>query len=116
MNGVELIAAERQRQVEEEGWTSQHDDQHDGYELNRAAMCYMTAAVADRAPQSILPPFDWPWEPSQWKPVATSGGPEGLPSLTNSDRIGNLVKAAALIAAEIDRLQRALSKEGEDDC
>lgn len=39
----------------------------------------------------------WPWDKSWWKP-------------TPDDRIRELIKAGALIAAEIDRLQR-LNKE-----
>jgi hypothetical protein len=44
----------------------------------------------------------WPWEASWWKPSQT-------------DRIKELAKAGALIAAEIDRLKNAssaLEKEG----
>lgn len=37
-------------------------------------------------------PREWPWDASWWKP--------------SPDPIANLVKAGALIAAEIDRLQR----------
>ena len=28
MNGIELITKERTRQIEKEGWTSEHDDTH----------------------------------------------------------------------------------------
>lgn len=27
--GIELIAAERKRQTEQEGWTPEHDEQHE---------------------------------------------------------------------------------------
>lgn len=40
MNGIELIAAERKRQVESEGWTPEHDDQHDSDEMAMAAAVY----------------------------------------------------------------------------
>jgi hypothetical protein len=40
MTGAELIAAERQRQIEVEGWTPEHDAAHDGGELAIAAACY----------------------------------------------------------------------------
>jgi hypothetical protein len=96
--GVELIAAERQRQVEVEGFDAQHDDEHDGGSLGRAAVCYIT--YEDKKKYQIRPddraPAYWPWEPESWRP--------------SPDKIRNLVKAGALIAAEIDRLQRA--KEG----
>ena len=90
MTGIELIAAERQRQVTEEGWTPEHDDQHEGNELLQAAVWYLdNGAVFDFG--LTLPP--WPWEPDAWKP--------------SDDLIKQLTKAGALIAAEIDRLQRA---------
>lgn len=88
-SGVELIALERQRQVEREGYDAAHDDSHDGAELLQAAVWYLdNGCEYDFGLR--LPP--WPWEPSSWKP--------------SDDRIRQLVKAGALIAAEIDRLQR----------
>lgn len=97
MTGVELIAAERQRQIEVEGWTAQHDDDHDMGEMAAAAICYATTAVDNEIRSLEGSDTDWwPWEMSWWKP--------------SEDPIRNLVKAGALIAAEIDRLQR--SKKG----
>lgn len=94
MDGIELIAAERQRQIAVEGWTPEHDDSHDLGEMVIAAWAYAQCAIniirghkADRIPDW------WPWAVKWWKP--------------SSDPIRNLVKAGALIAAEIDRLQRA---------
>jgi hypothetical protein len=81
LNGSQLIAAERQRQIEIEGWSSRHDEAHARGEILCAAMCYLTAS-----------PVGWPWEVCWWKP--------------SSDRIRNLAKAGALIAAEIDRISR----------
>lgn len=112
MSGAELIAAERQRQVEKEGWTPSHDDEHVHGELATVATCYATPnpqQVHVREGYGELPilrgecavygdmeftvPLVWPetWHPAWWKPT---------------DRITDLVKAGALIAAEIDRLQR----------
>jgi len=93
MTGVELIAAERQRQIEVEGWDAQHDDEHDDATLADAAVCYaqhaadQTVGIASGSP-SVM----WPFSDKWWKP--------------SPDPIRNLVKAGALIAAEIDRLQR----------
>lgn len=103
--GVALIAAERRRQVEAEGWTSEHDDEHRDGSLAVAAACYATQANQGlyengrKAREAIL--AYWPWDAKWWKP-------------TPDDRIRELVKAGALIAAEIDRLQRkaALAKAG----
>jgi len=87
MTGVERIAAERQRQIEKEGWTPEHDAEHIEGELRDAAIAY--AQVCDpRAGECAQDVF--PWDDSWWKP--------------SDDPIPNLVKAGALIAAEIDRL------------
>jgi hypothetical protein len=93
--GVDLIAAERARQQRVEGWTPAHDDTHDKGEMLDAAACY--AAVV-KFPALIRrgSPSTWPWALSWWKP--------------SDDPIRNLVKAGALIAAEIDRLQRVAEK------
>jgi len=71
--GIELIAEERQRQIEVEGWTKDHDIEHKTFELSAAAACYISKNISK-------------W----WKP--------------SNDPIKNLMKAGALIAAEIDRL------------
>jgi hypothetical protein len=89
MNGVEMITAERQRQIYAEGWTPEHDAGHEPEALARAAVCY--AVPPDGSRQHIVN-VHWPWRRQFWKP-------------TPDDRIRELTKAGALIAAEIDRLQ-----------
>jgi hypothetical protein len=89
--GAELIAAERARQTAEEGWTLEHDAEHTDDELARAAACYAMPAMY-RAYVDPMCPADWPWHRGHWKP---------------GNRIRELVKAGALIAAEIDRLAAA---------
>lgn len=92
--GAELIAIERQRQIDVEGWTPEHDDEHNDGELGYAARSYLEVASGyydDTSEVSV--PFLWPWNVSWWKPA--------------DNRVGNYVKAGALIAAEIDRLNRA---------
>ena len=86
------VLAERRRQVGQEGWTPAHDDEHANGELATAAGAY--ALFNDNAPA----PFFWPWDASWWKPTG---------------RRRNLVKAGALILAEIERLDRALLKGGK---
>lgn len=101
--GVELISKERTRQVNQEGWSPEHDDEHDRGELARAAACYAVASAFDVkdvglvAIQKILVAL-WPptWAVKWWKP---------------KDRKSNLVRAGALIAAELDRLLREEAKE-----
>jgi hypothetical protein len=92
MTAIEEIAAERQRQVEIEGWTPEHDDEHSDGELAYAAACYAAGPEAF----TCVPLLQalWPWEQSWWKP--------------GSDR-RNLIKAGALIVAEIERLDRVAS-------
>jgi len=57
-----------------------------------AASSYAWAAAKQVLREAFAQPFTWPWEASWWKP--------------SDDPIRNLAKAGALIAAEIDRLQR----------
>lgn len=96
-SGVDLIAAERRRQIETEGWSNGHDDRHMDEELARAAAVY---ACPDRIGGPEPWPLRqrifhmlWPFDLSWYKP-------------TPKDRIRELTKAGALCAAEIDRLQR----------
>lgn len=85
--GIELIAEERQRQIEKEGWTHEHDDDHNDQSLLGAAVCYAERTLMGEGRTT----YNWPWDEKWFKPT---------------DDIRNLVKAGALIAAEIDRLQR----------
>ena len=83
------VLAERRRQIEAEGWTPEHDDEYTRFELARAGACY--AEYGNWPAHSEVPPNSWPWPAAWWKP---------------SDYRRNLVKAAALILAEIERLDR----------
>jgi len=87
-NGTDLITAERERQIRAEGWTPEHDAEHTENELAWAARCYVDQAIFTFTEPS--PTGAWPWDESWWKP--------------SPDPVRNLVKAGALIAAEIDRL------------
>lgn len=99
--GIELIAEERKRQIEKEGWTAKHDDHRAPYSMAMAAACYIldfkasTELSKSGTYRNINDVCDllWPWDGKWWKP-------------TPSDPIRQLVKSGALIAAEIDRLQR----------
>jgi hypothetical protein len=99
------VMAERHRQVMVEGWTAKHDDEHDTGEMARAAACYALHAGSCFAwPQESYQHADphhgdpavqdtlWPWDMDWWKPK-------------NPRR--DLVRAAALLLAEIERLDRA---------
>ncbi len=86
--GIELITEERTRQIEIEKFDANHDKNNAVGELANAASCY---AMDPRIRPDELPPCHWPWL-DFWKP-------------TPNNRIKELAKAGALIAAEIDRLQ-----------
>lgn len=96
-SGIELIIMERQRQIQKEGWSAKHDDNHGEGQIALAAACYALAEENRRITRVIFQWWRigqiWPWAKKWWKP-------------TPKNRIKELVKAGALIAAEIDRLQR----------
>ena len=108
--GIELIAEERRRQIEVEGWTPEHDDEHDGNQIAMAAACYASPVPLNaeievpcgcREASCQHSPFGkhmwvnaWPWG-AEWD------------KRKKHSRVRCLVIAGALIAAEIDRLLRA---------
>lgn len=100
MNGAELIAAERQRQITDEGWTPEHDAEHVQGELALAGACY-----AWPPPRPLDVKKAWPWDREWWKPTIPAHGAKSNAQEWQDARIRDLVKAGALIAAEIDRLQ-----------
>lgn len=90
------VQAERRRQVEAEGWTPEHDDEHADGQMAQAAGCYALHAGGigtdwpdGRQNGSAL---FWPWDKDSWKPTTPRR---------------DLVKACALALAEIERLDRA---------
>jgi hypothetical protein len=83
------VLAERQRQISVEGWTPEHDDAHSGGELADAAACY--ALWGGGINPGNWREF-WPWAP-EW--------------LKHSEPRRMLVKAGALILAEIERIDRS---------
>lgn len=84
------VLAERRRRVEVEGWTPERDDAHSTGEMAMAASCY-AAVAGDPSSDGWYVEMIWPWDESWWKPG-------------NARR--NLIKAGALILAEIERLDR----------
>ena len=92
LGSISLVTQERLRQIYVEGWTPAHDKFHQPNDLSRAALCYILKNI-----NSEIIGFDdiWPWETDYFKP---------------EDEIRNLVKAAALIMAEIDK---QLAEENE---
>lgn len=91
------VLAERRRQVEVEGWTTGHDDEHRRGELAAAASSYADPRVqARRHGAACYIPMIWPWSPDWWKP---------------KNKRTNLVRAGALILAEIERIDRAAAAQ-----
>jgi hypothetical protein len=114
------IREERVRQMRAEGWTEAHDDKHSRGEMAVAAACYaiksshwgsppltpayehpIEATIVGQGPGPIRRHFTvgtidviamlWPWGGNWWKPKG---------------RRRDLVRAAALIVAEIERIDR----------
>jgi hypothetical protein len=95
---IQLIADERFRQVEAEGFTPDGDDEYLAGQLAAAAVCYATPHT-NRMWGRI--PALWPWITAWWKPA-----PQHKWKEEDAERIKELVKAGALIVAEIERIQR----------
>ena len=87
MTGSELIAAERQRQIVQEGFNAEHDSQHSGADLLAAAKCYAEKNPAMHNDANF--PLEWPWDYDWWKP---------------GTRERDLVRAGALALAAVDRI------------
>lgn len=102
MSVIDEIAAERRRQVEKEGWTLEHDDEHEDGSLADAAACYAATTrpfkaeeLAGAGYQPYISYSDlWPksWADHWFRPKRA--------------RRRKLIIAAALLVAEIERLDR----------
>ena len=88
-NAAKDVLAERQRQISAEGWTPEHDDEHDDGRMAIAAAHYAMHGIKGWG--RVI----WPWDKKWLKP---------------KDRRSNLIRASALIIAEIERIDRAALK------
>jgi hypothetical protein len=100
--GARLIAEERDRQIAEEGFSEEHDAQHAERQLAGAARAYLYSYHTGYK----FTPGSWPkgWDQKLWK--------------VTGDKKRLLVKAGALVAAELDRLlnaQAALEYDMEEE-
>ena len=82
------VLAERRRQIEKEGFVPADDDAYVFGELRSAALCYISGDTKS----------GWPWDKEWWKPT---------------DDRHDLIKAGALIIAEIERLDRSAPQTTE---
>ncbi|MET3820464.1 hypothetical protein ACVK00_003151 [Burkholderia sp. PvR073] len=94
---VRDVLAERHRQILHEGMTPDQDDRYTEAELSRAAAAYILSACGFS--NAITLDF-WPWSTDWWKPTTPRR---------------NLVKAAALIFAEMERIDRDPGDESHHD-
>lgn len=91
-DGAVAMVAERERQLTAEGWAPEHDDQHRPGELAAAGVCYAMPHAAGIPEDPRKTPAAWPWDAEWWKPKSQRA---------------DLVRAGALLAAELDRERRA---------
>ncbi|MBJ9771398.1 hypothetical protein [Acinetobacter baumannii] len=105
---VKDVLNERERQIQIKGWTNEHDDVYSKNELTRAAACYTTNVInygwkfiskPAGVYQSEKAPEYWPWDDCYWKPKSPRQ---------------DLVRAAALLIAEIERLDREVKAESKE--
>lgn len=110
--GIELIAEERQRQIDAEGWTPEHDAQHIVGELAFAACYYALPSMPYRSlcehtgencttlPDDMFRATEWDWK---WA------------KRNKMSRLRRLQVAGALIAAEIDRVLATGEQPGAEE-
>ena len=94
------VLAERQRQIEVEGYSPEQDDKYARGELADAGSVYAFWASTPNPQATQITPPCWPWAPEHWKP-------------TNQRNM--LIKAGALILAELERLERMHAREVRHD-
>ena len=95
-DGARAVLKERAQHFSREGRTSSYDDGHIGGELALAAAEYAMVSTGRYGTLKGGPSHVWPWSPQWFKPTT--------PHLA-------LVKAGALIIAELDRIDRMYSTE-----
>lgn len=90
---MQACIAERYRQIEQEGWSPDHDDGHYTGELAMAGSFYARHAGMPAGE----PPHGWPWSAHWWKPAGFRR---------------DIVKACALIIAEGEKFDRQRKPRG----
>lgn len=86
MTGQDRIATERRQQIEREGYSLEHDNEHPIQNFLDAAASYVMCMGPD-----CTMPVSWPWDPTAWKP---------------KDRLRNLERAGALYLAAAEHVER----------
>lgn len=109
---IQDVIAERRRQIMSEGWAEEHDDAHVTGSMAMAAACYAWSGSDDRpsfrqrVADALWARFGsddgnpikrmWPWAQEWWKPKS---------------KRRDLVRAGALILAEIERMDRQKARD-----
>ncbi len=100
---LQLVLAERLEQVEQHGYTPDHDDHHGGGEIAMGAGAYLAAYIADgveglEAADALSAALEqWPWRSDLFRPTG---------------EVEMLTKATAMLLAELDRVLRLQAKAG----
>lgn len=109
MQGIDLIAQERIRQIEEERFNREHDKQHNECELAWLAVSYiMPHALRVKCDCGAL------WLITPGVMFDQTGFDQALFKRHSKGNIERLVKAGALIAAEIDRISKDCEVESDE--
>jgi len=96
---IQEIAIERKRMSQVSEWDDEWEDQQRVQQLLHAASCYLREP-RNRPSIRYKPPVDWPFRKDVWDPLVSATRPD------TDARIVELVRAAAFISAEVDRLNR----------
>lgn len=105
-NAIKDVLGERSRQISVENYSTNHDDQYQNNELVRAASGYVDhvfsrgwtySDLGSEVYQKEDVPEFWPWNEQHWKPKSPRE---------------DLVRAAALLIAEIERIDRKEAEGG----
>ena len=87
--GAGMIVQERRRQVDQEGYSPEHD-RGQRWAITRAGIAYAIASLSTLTDDQHDEAWAWwPWSTEAWKP---------------KDALADLVRAGALIAAAIDAM------------
>ena len=117
-DGARRIVLERRRQIQQEGWSLEHDDTLIEDQLAWAAICYAAPDQIYIKCPKITPrdpdvAFRDPWPTGLDPAFDKRPSYRRKPSLKK--RVRSLEKAGALIAAEIDRLRRLIEEQKAED-
>lgn len=110
MTAIDEIAAERERQIAVEGYDAAHDDLHSNGEIAMAAACYAAPALIftkDERAKATIYGDPWPWDEKYDKRPFVGNTIRDPAKTSDKVRRDLLIKAGALIVAEIERLDRA---------